>query len=135
MNWLLFDPTPIEIRWVDLVVLPFIVSVFVLGYWLGRRVTIQRHVDAVLRRETRLRHPAGRERTGAAPAPLPAPPPPPPPPPMSEHESARFREAWLSTRAAVRSAGIERLCGKPVHNPPVGDWPCVDVAGHDGPCR
>lgn len=43
------------------------------GFWagwsLGRRAEVQRQVDAVLRRETQLRHPVirGRERTGARP--------------------------------------------------------------------
>lgn len=105
------------------VTMPFIVVTFALGYWWGRRVTVQRHVDAVLRRETRLRHPsAAAERPMIS---LPG---------VTTADALKGAEAFS---AAVRqaAAGVERLCGKPVHNPAVGDWPCVDVAGHDGPCR
>jgi hypothetical protein len=44
------------------VLTPALAIGFYLGYLVGRDAEVQRRVDAVLRRETRLRHPAGRAK-------------------------------------------------------------------------
>lgn len=114
----MFDPTPVELRWVDLIVLPLIVSVFIAGWLFGRRAEVQRRVDAVLRRETRSRHPS------AAPA----------------RPTVRLPETLADAAASLQpgtrlSAGPQGMCGLPVPGPLGGKLPCVKPLGHDGECR
>lgn len=55
-------------------VLATVAALFGLGWYLGRHTEVQRRVDAALRRETRLRHPAAPHRPAprrAQPAPWP----------------------------------------------------------------
>ena len=76
MNALTFDPGPIlalDLSTAGVVTIAAAVGLigwvagFVPGFVLGRRSEVQRRVDAVLRRETRPRHPAGRSEKRMAP--------------------------------------------------------------------
>lgn len=100
------------------------VSGFVAGWAVGRRSAVQRQVDAVLRRETRFRHPAGQ---GAAPGPLLL-------APSAEEAAAALGARWPTLSRRMLTVG-EWACGKPVM-PAVGDvpTPCLKSPGHKGAC-
>lgn len=110
-------PTAIDMHEVGVdavVAAPFVLIAALIGYLLGRRSEVQGRVDAVLRRETRDYHPAGRQRAGAVPSPLPAPPPllaPVPP------------RAYAGTK-----------CLRLVQTS-LGQVPCLRETGHDGGCQ
>jgi len=114
---------------------------FLLGLLIGMRRQVRRQVDAVLRRETRFRHPVSRDVEDAA-----------------RRRAEHIRSVFMPERSAeglslgvtvneatgglqplseaLRTAMSRPICGRDVTVPvPAEVMPCLRDPGHDGECQ